>query len=505
MHRLREVPLLIQLMALTGAAMLLPAIHAAVLRDHALARSFLYTAALIWVLCGMLGIATARHRPRNAAHSHLVAVAAAYLILPPLMALPLVPQEGGGLPFGAAWFEMLSAFTTTGGSLFAPGDLAMSVHLWRALAGWLGGFYILVMALAVLAPLNLGGMEVVSGRTPGRGAKGASQITEVAGASQRMLRFAAGLFPVYGGLTLLLWLLLIIAGEDSLIAFCHAMSTLSTSGISPVGGLQGGQAGFAGEALIFLFLGLALSRRTLMFLVGHGSDRPFYRDAELRTAAVILFWVTLLLFLRLWWGASMNGRGSDLPVALQALWGRLFMALSFLTTTGFTSASWAGGADWAGLEPAGMALWGLVIIGGGIATTAGGVKLLRVAGLYRHATEELQRLVHPSAVAGVFGGKRQVARDGAFLAWVSFMLFALAIAFFCGALTATGTGFEDALVLTLAGLTNTGPLTETVPGLMTPWPGLDSAERVILGFAMIVGRLETLAILALLLPDAWRN
>jgi trk system potassium uptake protein TrkH len=502
MARLRDTPLLILLMALAGAAMLLPAGHAAILRDHALARAFLYAALMVAVLCIMLALALSGRRFRPTARGQLATVAAVYLVLPPLLALPLLPDEGGGLRFGDAWFEMLSALTTTGATLYAPDDLTATVHLWRAFVGWLGGFYSLVVALAVLAPLNLGGMEVVSGRTPGR-SQGGAQIVEVAGIRQRMARFALQLLPAYGGLTLLLWLLLIFAGDASLVALCHAMSTLATSGISPVGGLQGGQAGLAGEGLVALFLLFALSRRLLSLGQGQGT-RPLTRDAELRTAAVILALVVGLLLMRQWAAAWQLGQGEDLGAALGALWGNLFMALSFLTTSGFESEHWLRTTLWTGLSPAGMVLWGLAIVGGGIATTAGGVKLLRVAGLFRHATQELDLVIHPNAVAGTMGG-RQIARGGTYLAWVFFMLFACTIVAVTGLLTLTAEPFESALVLAISALTNTGPLAVQMVEVPAPWTEVDGPGRVILGAAMVVGRLETLAILALLLPEGWKS
>lgn len=505
MQRLRELPLLVVLMALCGAAMLLPAAHAEMLHDHRVARTFVYAAVMVWVLAAMLAFALAGQRPPLRARGQILTVAAPYLVLPPILALPLLSGEGGGLPFRDAWFEMLSAFTTTGASLYGPPDLTRSVHLWRALVGWLGGFYILVVALAVLAPLNLGGMEVVSGRTPGRGASGASQITEIAGMAERMARFAAGIFPIYGGLTLLLWIGLLMAGEVNLVALIHAMSTLSTSGISAVGGLKAGTSGLAGELLIFAFLALALTRLPLVWALGLGRTGRVTQDPELRTALVILLVLPLFLLARLWWGAAASGQGGDFAAALNAWWGRMFMSLSFLTTTGFESASWAPGSAWAHQHPAGTAFWGLAILGGGIATTAGGVKLLRVAALFRHSTDELNRLVHPNSVAGAFGGSRLIAREGIFLAWVFFMLFAMLIAVFVALLTLLGESFESALVLTLAALTNTGPLVTTMPDLVLPWASLGSAERVVLGAAMVVGRLDTLAVVVLLLPDTWRG
>jgi trk system potassium uptake protein TrkH len=505
MTRLKEIPLLVVLMGLAALGMLVPALHAEVMRAHDVARSFVYAAVMVFVLAGMLGFVLMAGPRRHSARSQLLAVAVPYVVLPPLFALPLVPIEGGGLPLRDAWFEMLAAFTTTGAAIYNAADLSPSVHLWRAMVGWMGGLYILIVSLAVLAPLNLGGTEVASGRTPGRSAAGTSQIIEVAGFGARLRRFSYGIAPMYIGLTLTLWVVLMLAGEVNLVALCHAMSTLSTSGISPVGGLAAGQSGWAGEVVIFAFLLLALSRWPLVYALGLSRHQPIWRDPELRTAAVILLIVPVLLLVRLWWGAALAGQGGDLAAAFQAWWGRLFMALSFLTTTGFESAALAPGEAWAHQPPSGAAFWGLAILGGGVATTAGGVKLLRVAALFRHSRDELQRLIHPNAIAGAYGGSRQIARQGIGFAWAFFMLFGLSIAVTTGALTLCGQNFESAVVLAIAALTNTAPLTATVPDLVQPWAAVDLPGRIVLGAAMVLGRLDILAVLVLFMPGTWRS
>ncbi len=341
--RIRNLPLLVILMAVAAAAMYLPAAHALVLRDHAVARSFFYSGTILLVLTAMIAIATANNSARNAARSHLVALIGAYLVLPVMLAVPFA-QAVPDTSFFNAWFEMLSSFTTTGASLYDPPDrLSPSLHLWRALVGWMGGFFVLLSAVAILAPLNLGGIEVISGHTPGRGAASGRSAGE---ASERINRYAFVLFPAYTGLTLALWALLLMAGEAGLVALSHAMATLSTSGISPVGGLKGSTSGFTGEALIFIFLIFAVTRRALPGAVMVDRSTPVMQDPEIRMAMFFVGVVTLVLLVRHWIGALELADGQDLPAFFRALWGAAFTTLSFLTTTGFSSADWSSSRIW---------------------------------------------------------------------------------------------------------------------------------------------------------------
>ncbi len=500
MRRLLDLPFLVILMGLAGLAMLLPAFHAMILRDYTIARAFFYSGFIVMMLVGMIAIATLNFQSRNAARSHLSALARAYVVLPVLLALPLT-QMRLNISFGDAWFEMLSDFTTTGATLFAPQSLPPSVHLWRAMVGWLGGFFIVLMAVAVLAPMNLGGAEVASGRGAGRGVTGTSQITKIAEPSERIVRYALMIFPIYGTLTLLLWFGLRVAGDSSFVALCHAMATLSTSGISPVAGVQASTSGVLGEVLIFVFMLTALTRRSLPGAVLATQGVAIWQDPELRLGLMIVGAVAVVLFLCHWIGIA----PAVTTQPLRALWGGAFVALSYLTTTGFDTASGNWALAWAGLKSPGLVLMGLAIMGGGVATTAGGVKLLRVYALFRHGEREVERLIHPNSVGGSGTAARNMRREGAYAAWVFFMLFGLSIAFFTAALTFTGMAFEPALIFVVSALTTTGPLAESLPDLFLNYRDLDGFGQSILGAAMVVGRLETLAILALLAPDSWRR
>ena len=164
MPRLSQIPFLVALVALSGVAMVVPVLHGYATGDANSGRPFFYGAITVLFLATLLGLATYAREEGALRRDALVSVILAYVLLPPILALPF-HQALPDTSFANAWFEMLSSFTTTGATLYdTPGRLAPTLHLWRALVGWLGGFYILVVAVAVLLPMNLGGMEVLTGR-----------------------------------------------------------------------------------------------------------------------------------------------------------------------------------------------------------------------------------------------------------------------------------------------------------------------------------------------------
>ncbi|MFZ1726295.1 MAG: potassium transporter TrkG [Albidovulum sp.] len=503
LRRILDLPFIVILMGIGSLAMYVPAGHALTERQYAVAQVFFYSGTLFLIFTVLIGIATAANRPGHIARNHLLTLVAAFVLLPVMLAVPLAEAVPDTSYFNA-WWEMVASFTTTGATLFEPGRLPGSVHLWRALVGWLGGFFVLVTAVAVLAPMNLGGFEVLSGSPVGQGVLIGGQNTQKIDTSERLTRYTSWIFPPYAGLTLGLWIALILAGDAPLVAACHAMSTLATSGISPVGGLGQAASGHSGEAIIFVFLVFGLSRRLMPSLAGTARD-GFLADPELRLAVLIVASVPLLLFLRHWIGALEVDDIQDTSAALRALWGSVFTVLSFLTTTGFESADWGAVQHWSGLPTPGLVLAGLAVIGGGVATTAGGVKLLRVYALYRHGEREIERLVHPNSIGGSGVQARRLRRQGAQMAWIFFMLFALSIAVTMLALSLTGLDFEGSTVFAVAALSTTGPLASVAAETPLSWASLDSAARTIVALAMVVGRLETLAFIALLNPEFWRG
>lgn len=498
---IRNLPLFVVLPGFAIAAMYIPMAFAIRLEDWLVARTFFYYTTFLLILLTLVAIAVTDHQPRNTARNYLVTVFGVFIVVPAILALPfryLVPQ----ITYFQAYFEMLSCLTTTGATLFdSPASLPAPLHLMRALTAWFGGFFMLVVAVSIFAPLQIGGYEIFHAA---RGTARATTRIQSADAAQRLRRFSRQIFPIYVGVTGLLAMLLMIAGDRTLVAAIHAMSILSTSGISPVGGLEGSASRFLGEALMALFLVFAISRH---FFVGGREGQilaQMKEDKEGNLALACVLVIPGLLFLRHFTTAYQAQGDTAASGALEALWGGVFTVLSFLTTTGFESMAWDGARSWSGLGAPGMILMGLAVMGGGIATTAGGIKLLRIYALYKHGQREIQRLNHPHSVAGHSMRVRLIRKEGAQVAWVFFMLFLISIAIITLALSLTGMNFSDALVFAIAGLSTTGPLAGAAGSGFTDYASISEPAKAILCVAMVLGRLEALAVIALLNPNYWR-
>ncbi len=496
LRRLTQVPPLVALILLAGVLMLIPAGKAMVDGNAEVGRIFLHWCLLCLLVAGLVAIATSGQLRRGLPAGPFPLLASIYLLLPAVMALPLADSLPS-MRFVDAWFEMISSFTTTGASLIdLPRRVPEAVHLWRGMAGWLGGAFILSAATALLAPLRLGGYEMIRRTAPVLSRAGAS-----AGPGMRLRAHAMVILPAYAGLTLALWIILTLLGVPGFDALMQAMATLSTSGVLPRETL--GNVGLPAEIAIAAFLCIALSRR---FLPGHGiSPRPIYRDPELVTAAVLISLVVLFVVGHHWSGAFEAREGENLPALGRAAWGAAFTALSFLTTTGFVDQDWIAARAWSGLTPPGLVLMSAALLGGGVATTAGGIKLLRLYALGRLSRFELMRMIYPSMVIGGNEYDRFLATTAARSAWLFAMVFALTSVVVVALLLFSGMSLETAMIFSIAALTNTGQLVQVAGDLPLYWVLLGDPARVVLALAMILGRLEILVLLAAILDRSRRN
>lgn len=484
---LARLPPLVALIGVAALLMLVPALKAALDGQAAVGRAFLYWSLLLLVLASLVAIAMTGRRAGGRAHGPFGLLALVYLVLPAVMALPLAEVQGQMRLFDA-WFEMVSAFTTTGASLIdLPRRAPEAVHLWRGMSGWLGGLFILAVASALLAPIRLGGFELLD--------RSGGQIAGFsAGAEVRLWGHLLALLPVYGGLSAALWLILVVQGVPGFDAVMLSMGTLSTSGVLPRESM--GTIGVPAEVAIFVFLTVALSRR---ILAPRGLLRALPRDPEYLTGLVLVALVSLFVLGRHWAGAFVNAGTGDLPAMGRAAWGAAFTGLSFLTTTGFVSEDWIVSRAWSGLTPPGLVLMGLALLGGGVATTAGGIKLMRMLALARLGQVEAMRMIYPSMVAGGTESDRFLATTGARAAWLMAMVFALTTVVVVGALLIAGMSLETAMVFSVAALTNTGQLAQVAGEGPLYWFLLDDPTRLILAIAMILGRLEMIVLLAAIL------
>lgn len=500
---LRGLPLFVYILIVFTMMMYVPAVYALVLNDIKTAQVFIFNGTVLLTVVTLIALAIINRKPKSSGRLHLITILMAYLIVPLICAFPfsnLVPF----ISFSQAYFEMMSSMTTTGATLFwDPDVISRPLHLWRGLVAWAGGFLILAAALAIMEPLSLGGFEIRTGA--GELGQGQQRLARREySASDRVVRVVSRLGPVYLLFTAVLFAVLIFFGDDPFVAFCHAMAIISTSGISPVGGLHMGKSGFGGEIFIFIFFLTAMSH---MFY-NTRSWRSFpslFKSPELKVARTVIIVCSALIVVGFLYAAFRGGEDVREVLNFRNLWGVVFTVTSFLSTTGFYSQFWETAQFWEGHNTNGLILVSLALLGGGIATTAGGLKLLRVYVLLKHGERELARLVHPSSVWGFGSDARYIRREGAYVTWMFVMLFVLSIALISLALSLCGVEFQTAFVLTIASLSNTGPLA-TVFGLdLQTYASLSDNARMYLDISMIIGRMEVLAVVALLNTSLWQR
>lgn len=500
---LRQVPVTALLVAMLALAMMVPCIQAASEEEWRVARGFLYPAIGTFVAASGMALLLRPMRARETSEHELLTLLLVWLLLPMFAAIPLfllLPNVG----VVGAWFEMVAALTTTGGSIFArPSEIPDAIHLWRGISGWFGGLITLVAAFVVLAPRRLGGFEVMAA-AKGFGVRTQidlrSGVPPIHSRSDRALRT---ILPFYLGATAVLAIAFNALDKPGLTAAVHAMSIVSTSGISPhKAGLAAGGS-LPAEVIALFFMVLAATRLPYSGTVLGRASREWQRDPELRLMILLVLGATGLLFLRHWVGALTIDTEQSALYGLEALWGAIFTTLSFLTTTGFESYAWESARGWSGLDNPGLVLMCLCMIGGGAATTAGGIKLIRAYAMIRHGARELERIAMPHSVAGLGAGPRELRREGAFIAWAFMMLFIVALMACVVGLTLTGIRFETALFAGIAALSNTGPAYPMIAGKGAGFSDFGAVQQFILALTMMLGRIETLAFIALFNFSLW--
>jgi trk system potassium uptake protein TrkH len=413
-----------------------------------------------------------------------------------------------GLTLERAYFEMVSTMTTTGMTSLEPLEaLPPAVHLWRAMTAWLGGLAALVAAAAVFNPRNLGGYEVQAdmrigpvGRLAGMPAWAGTG--ERATADRRLDPAFAAIAPAYTALTVVLGLGFLAGGIPPLQATVQAVGVMSTSGLAV--DAEGFRGGVVLEVAALAFMALAATRHA--FQQGTALSRlgRLRGDAEVDLAVFAVAVAAGWILLRGAMTVGIENLARDVVHGLEAVWGAVFTTASFLTTTGYVSGFWNASHTRIGLDAPAMLLMALATMGGGVASTAGGVKLLRSFALFQHGVAELRQLGHPSSVTIRRSGVHRVSFSGALLAWLFVMLFLLALGLTAVALSVNGVALDDSLAAAVAALTNTGPVYGTTAGPASlTLEEFGPAGRLILCAAMVVGRVEVLAVVVLANPAYW--
>jgi trk system potassium uptake protein len=469
------------LLGVTALAMLVPAAVSALYHDDD-AWAFLAASGIGLSVGGLMCWAGSKAREIRVREGFAV-VTLGWLSVGLLGGLPF--WLSGQIPmFTDAVFESISGFTTTGASILT--DIESRSHgvlLWRATTHWLGGMGIVLLALAILPLLGVGGMQLFRAEVPGPLAE---RLTP------RISQTAKLLWSVYALLTALETVALMLAGMSLFEAVCHAFATMATGGFSTRNASVGAYANPAVHWIIIVFMFLAGVNFTLHYLALRGQLRVYTRDDEFRFYGGVILVALILICVPLY-------LQQIYPTLEQTLRHGLFQTVAIMTTTGFATADYL---LWPPIAHAVLLV--LMAVGGCAGSTGGGIKVMRLLILFKAARSELEKLLHPRAVTTLWYNERALSPQLVTNVLGFLLLFILIYVAGVVVLTLGGRDLVTAIGATAATLSNIGP------GLGSVGPAENYAhfqvwEKWLLMFFMLTGRLELYTVLVLFLPGAWHR
>lgn len=381
-------------------------------------------------------------------------------------------------------FEAVSGFTTTGATVLTGLDmLPKSILYYRQQIHWFGGIGIVVLAVALLPMLKVGGMQLLKAETPGP-VKDAKLTPRITGT-------AKVLWLIYVAMTCACALCYWAAGMSVFDAIGHSFATLSTGGFSTHDASLAFFDNPVVEAVAIVFMFLGAVNFSLHYLVWRGrTAREYFRDTEFKAFLAVIVLAIVGYACALWW----TDTKPDLPQALRAA---AFQVVSIQTSTGFLTEDFT---VWPGAIPVLLML--ATFVSGCAGSTAGGMKVVRWVMLWKQSHRELRQLAHPSAEVPVKLGDRPVERRIMQSVWGFFAAYALCFGALMIAMLAIGHDQVTAFSAIATCINNTGPaLGEVAANFST----LDAAGKWICVLAMLLGRLEVFPLLVLVSPVFWRK
>jgi trk system potassium uptake protein len=454
--------------------------------DHDRAESAFIIASLVTFGIGaLMSLATRRFRRELQPRDGFVLVTLTWLVLPAFGALPLLLAIPG-LSATDAYFEAMSAFTATGATVLTGLDnLPLSVNVWRCFMMFIGGLGIIVLAVAILPLLGVGGSQLFKAETAGplKDQKLTPRIADT----------ARGIWTTYGLLSLGCFLAYRWAGMSWADAFMHMCSTVSLGGFSSHDASFGFWNSPLIEAVAVFFMLLAGVNLTLYFAAWRQrSAAVLWRNVELRWFLGVLLASTALISVFL----TVSGSFADFESALRHT---AFHVVSVATTTGYASHDYA---QWPLFAPLLMILLGCFATCAG--STGGGIKMIRMLLLLAQSRRELVRVVHPNVVNPVVIGGRVIS-DRPIEGVIAFMMmYGATLVGLTMLLLFSGLDVVTAFTATIACVNNIGPgLGEVGPAVN--YGGLTDFQTWVCTFAMMLGRLELLSVLVLFTPQFWRK
>lgn len=443
----------------------------------------------VTMLVGVLLWLLMRHHRQELQPRHgVILVTLVWVCLPLSAALPMMlvyHQLGQTLPFTYAYFEAVSGLTTAGSSVLSHLDtLPVSLNIWRTFLQWLGGMGILILAVAIMPLLGVGGSQLFRAE-----AAGPVKDTKL---TPRITGTAKGLWGVYAVFSVSCFVAYWLGGMTPLDALMHMFTTVS------LGGLSSHDASFAYfqspllEGIAFVFMVAASCNFALYFVaMRKGNWRGFWQDTEMRATVGALLLGGLLVALLLW------AKGIYGP--LDALRYGMFNTVSVATTTGYATTDYL---TWPVFAPVFMLILSGMATSAG--STGGGIKMMRMLILFSQARRELTRLVHPRAVQPVVLGGRVVDSHMIFAVMAFMLVYGGTIVLLSMVLMLTDLDPVTAFSAVVASVHCVGPGLGAV-GPASTYATLTDLQIWVCTLGMLLGRLEILSFIALLTPAFWRR
>ena len=396
-------------------------------------------------------------------------------------ALPFIIS--GHIPsYTDAFFETISGFTTTGATILNDIEsMPRGLLFWRSITHWLGGMGIIVLTLAILPILGVGGMQLFVAEAPG---------TTPNRLHPRIKETAKRLWGIYVLFTLIQTALLMGGGLDFFDSLCHAFSTMATGGFSTQNDSIAGYSPYI-QYVIILFMIIAGINFSLHYFLLKGQFKKVLGNEELRFYFLIIGLFTLIISIAIF---LLHQTGVE-----KAFRDSLFQTVSIATTTGFVTSNYL---QWEGF------LWFLIFMlmftGGCIGSTGGGIKMIRILVLVKNMRLEFKRLLHPMALIPVRINGKTIPTEiiHNFLAF--FFLYITIFLLGAGIMTLFGLDFTSAVGASIATIGNIGPAIGSV-GPVESYAHIPGAGKWVLSFFMLLGRLELFTVLLLLSPSFWKS
>ena len=398
-------------------------------------------------------------------------------------AIPLYIDQQLNLSITQSIFESMSGFTTTGATVIVGLDtLPQAILLYRQLVQWLGGMGIIVLAVAILPLLGMGGgMQLFRAETPG------PQKEKI---TPRVAETAKLLWYIYLGLTVACMIAYWAAGMPLFDAVGHSFSTVAIGGFSTHDASIGYYQSNAIEMVAVVFMLISGVNFALHYLSLRSMSLGAYLDdAEFTTYVGIIFVLGVITVGYLYFTQT-----ADMG---NAFFRGVFQVVSIATTTGFTTAEYF---NWPGFLP--VLLLFASFVGGCAGSTGGGMKVIRVLMLVKQGMRELVRMVHPHAVLPVKVGRKSIPPRVIDAVWGFFAAYVLILIFMLLVLMATGLDQQTAFSAVVACLNNLGP---GLGDVGANYSSLNGPQLGLLCFAMLLGRLEIFTLLVILTPHFWRK